>query len=195
MSKSQKKSPKRSRSSRTVLDILSRYKVDTELSRTKRLAHFLEWLAVEAPYQYVAPNLALKAIMGFSRTPRPKSDDVKLLQSSVTKARQILMDEFGRGLHVLRSVGIRATVDDQDCAQTQQRKNVERLVSAHGSVKRTAEIIDVSKVKDERTRTWLRTGVAGMLKAIDADGRLDKLLPPVSLVSNGEDKDKKGGGK
>jgi hypothetical protein len=167
--------PKKVRSMRVLI---SEYRFDPKMSRSQRLAHFLNWLAERAPYTVAAPNLALQAIMGYARTPNQNKDEVKLLTNSISAAREILMREYKRGLFVMRGVGMRATVDDQDCADTQQRRNVQRLMGAHRKVKETSRIIDPAKIEDDKLRSWIKGGVANALKSLDAEGRLDRLLPP-----------------
>lgn len=158
--------------------LITEYRFDPKMSRGQRLAHFLDWLAQRAPYTFVPANIALQAIQGYARTPAATNDEVKLLAKSVTNARRIMLKEYKRGLFVLPKVGMRGTVDDQDCADTQQRKNVERLMGAHMTVKATSRIIDANKIKDDKLRSWIKGGVAQAMRALDADGRLDKLLPP-----------------
>lgn len=158
--------------------LIAEYRLDPKMSRSQRLAHFLDWLAQRAPYTVVPPNIALQAIMGYARTPSVNKDEVKLLQNSVSAAREIMLKEYQRGLVVFKRIGMRGTVDDQDCADTQQRRNVQRLMGAHRKVKETARIIDASKIEDDKLRSWIKGGVANAMRALDADARLDKLLPP-----------------
>ena len=158
--------------------LIAEYRFDPKLSRSHRLAHFLDWLAQRAPFTAVPPNIALQAIHGYARTPGPNSDEVRSLwKNAVKKAREILETEYKRGLHVENGVML-ATVDDQHCADTQQRKNVKRLMSATRRVKQTGAIIDPNKIKDEKLRQWIRGPVASAMRALDAETRLDKLLPP-----------------
>lgn len=164
--------------STSLVDIIGGYRFDPLMSRTQRLAHFLDWLAKEAPFQACPGNMALRAIMGYARTPRQDTDEVQSLLGVTSAARSVLMKTYGRGLYVVRDVGMRATVDDEDCAQTQQRSNVKRLMSAHRRVKETQAIIDPSKIRDEKVKRWVTSGVTNALKALDADDRLTRLLPP-----------------
>lgn len=166
--------------------LITEYRFDPKMSRGQRLAHFLDWLAQRAPYTFVPANIALQAIQGYARTPAATNDEVKLLAKSVTNARRIMLKDYKRGLFVLAKVGMRGTVDDQDCADTQQRKNVERLMGAHQTVKATNRIIDATKIKDDKLRSWIRGGVAQAIRALDADGRLDKLLPPPKKDDEGK---------
>lgn len=164
--------------SANILMIISDYKPEPGVSKGQRLAHFLHWFSIKAPYVYVPSNFCVRAIMGYPYTPKVDAPDVISLQGCVSRAREIMLDKHRRGLHSLRGLGLRATIDDQDTANTQLRGNVKRLVGAHNATKRTASIVDASKVRDDRIRAWVRGGVVNALKALDADGRLDRLLPP-----------------
>lgn len=166
--------------------LISQYECDPKLSRSHRLAHFLDWLAQRAPFTPVPPAIALQAIQGYARTPPINSDEVRSLwRNSVKSAREILRKDYRRGLDVEDGM-MCATVDDQHCADTQQRKNVKRLISATKRVKETASIIDATKIKDEKLRNWIRGPVATAMKTLDAESRLDKLLPPPKYAA--EDK-------
>jgi hypothetical protein len=167
-----------SKRGKTIRALLAEYTFDPKMSPNQRLAHFLDWLAQRAPYVAVPANVALQAIQGYARTPNANNEEVRLFAKRVSKARLIMLKVYKRGLVVQQNIGMRATVDDEDCADTQQRRNVERLVSATNTVKATAQIIDPSKIQDDKLRSWIKGGVASVLRALDADARLDKLLPP-----------------
>lgn len=162
----------------TLRNLIAEYKHIASMSRSQRLAHFLDWMAQRSPYQVIPANLAVQAIQGYARTPSPSKDEVKLLGNCYSAARTMLMNEHRRGLVVVRGLGLRATVDDQDCADTQQRVNVQRLVGAHSKVKETARIIDASKIADPKLREWVKGGVANAMRALEGDDRLSRLLPP-----------------
>lgn len=82
-------------------------------------------------------------------------------------------------LDVEKPLGMmRATVDDDDLASTQQVREVGRVRSAVSAVKRTNDLISPSKVRDPALKNWLRVGVAPLLKTLQEDDRIFRLLPP-----------------
>lgn len=167
--------PKRGKSLRAALD---EFRVDHRLVVTARAAQLFDYLAKHAPYQLCPPNLALKAIMGFAKTPRENGEDVMRFRARSTQIRKTLADVYGRGFLIEKPYSyMRATVDDEDLARTQQAREVDRIRSAVTSAKRTNALIAVSKVRDPAVRAWLKGGVSPLLKALTEDDRIFRLAP------------------
>lgn len=154
------------------------YKFDQEVSLTRRAAHFLDWLAKKSPYQFVQYNVVLRAIMGYNRTPRLTSEEVERLHRNMGRAKLILETEYERGMMTMPSVGVRATVDDNDRAKNELPKKMRRLASAKESVERTVNSIDPRKITDSRVKRWLRSDVGGILRALKSADFDAKALPP-----------------
>lgn len=154
------------------------YRFDQSLAKTRRAAHFLDWLARKHPGEFVQYNIVLKAIMGYSRTPRLDSQEVVHLQQSMSRCRLILETEYDRGMITMPSVGVRATYDDDDRAKNELPTKMRRLSSAKQSVERTVNAIDPRKLTDARVKRWLRSDVGGIMKALHQADFDVKALPP-----------------
>jgi hypothetical protein len=165
------------RRSKSVINVIARYKHEPGMSRAERMAHFLNWAAKELPGVPIPVNLVLKAIMGYTKTPRLGGEEVELLRGQTSAARKLLKEKYGRGLHAERGLGIRATVGDEDMADTQYRKDMRRVVSAVAGANETHALITPSKIKDERLRNWVK-GAGDQVKQLGLGDRLLKLLPP-----------------
>jgi hypothetical protein len=162
-----------------VLAVIARYKpLENARYRADRTAHFLDFCAQEAKYVPIAFNLIVQAIDGLSRTPSQNSDIVRVMADSMSSVRKKLMDQYGRGLSSVKGLGVRATVDGDDLANTQLRNNVHRLVGAKKSVERTRDLIDPTQMKNPALKGWVQNGVSKMLSEMNAEKRLEKLLPP-----------------
>lgn len=167
---------KRPKKLRTLLE--SEYKMDTTLGISARAAELFDFLARKAPYQLCDAALAFQVVMGMGRRPRENSEEVMTFRGRSTTIREILGKTYGRGFVVEKPFGLmRATVDDEDLATTQQAREVERIRSAVGAAKRTNDLIDVAKIRDPAVRGWLKGGVSPLLKSLREDDRIFKLLP------------------
>ena len=162
-----------------LMAVIARYKpLEQAKSRTEKTAHFLDFAAQEAPHLPIALNLIVQAIDHLSRTPAQDSELVKLMAKSMQGVRRKLMLDYNRGLSTVKGMGVRATVDGDDVANTQLRSGVGRLVGAKKSVERTRQLIDPSTMKNPALKTWVQGGVTRMLSEMNAENRLAKLLPP-----------------
>jgi len=147
-----------------------------------RIAHFLDWWARKMPYDFVGYNEILKAVENRSAMPRMDSNDVEQLRSRMYGAKRKLRAAYGRDTVMMRSVGVRATVDDKDVLLNIAPK---QTVAVERSIKRLAEtdaMIDLRNVEDSNEtrahKRWYNRSVRGILKQIAAPEFTDKLLPP-----------------
>lgn len=156
------------------------FKIDNRLSFVERAASFFDYLAKHAPYQLCAPGLAMKVTYGLAKMPRGE-EDVQRFKDRSSAIRGALGRLYGRGLVVEKGLGMRATVDDEDLATTQQVREVERIRGSVNAAKRTHALIDVNKVRDPGVRRWLKGGVSPLLKQLTEDDRIFQLLPAKKL--------------
>lgn len=159
------------------IDIQS-YKYPSDFTKTQRIAHFLDWLAKKYPRQFAQYNLITRAINGYRRTPGLKTREVELVRSSLTRAKQILSEDYHRGAVTMPSVGVRGTIDDDDRAANELPIKMRRLSSAKRSVERTVEGIDPRKVTDPKIKKWLRTDVGMIMKSLEEANFDVRALPP-----------------
>jgi hypothetical protein len=185
---------KRKASKKTLTDAVNagEYETNPKLRNPDRSAHFLDWAAKHYPKSYVPYNYLLKAIMGYERTPRLDSEDVDRLRSNLTRIRTILQEIYGRDLDTQPGVGVRATVDDADTTTVALPKKMRRLRSAQVGLKKTVDLIDLSKLPSTADmvpwKRWLTTDVKTIMKTLDSPDFAKRMLPPGT-----PDKDDKGG--
>ena len=158
------------------------YPLDTTLSLPQRGAHFLDWAAKNFPGQYVSYNMFLKAIMGFSKTPRIDGDAVEQLRGRMGRIREILKKNYGREVDSQRGVGARATVDDADTLKTSLPGKMKRLHSAKKAVVETVNLIDPANIPNtpdmKALKNWMVTDVRDIMKTLTSPSFEAKLLPP-----------------
>lgn len=158
--------------------LVDEFPLDPKLSPIARAGAFFAYLAKKAPYQFCPPNLALKAVQGYAKCPRDTSDDVIKFRRKGSSIRRHLAEVYEKGLVVLKPLGLmRATVDDEDLATTQQVSEVARIRSSVAAAKRTNALITLQNIRDPGVRTWLKSGVSPLLKALTEDDRIFRLMP------------------
>lgn len=152
------------------------FEVGAGLSFIERAASFFDFLARRAPYQFCSPALAVKVVYELSRMPHALAEDSVRFRDRGGAIRKALGRLYNRGLVVERGL-MRATVDDDDLATTQQVRQVERIRSSVNAARETHAMLDVNKVRDAGVRRWLKGGVSPLLKHLQEDDRIYKLLP------------------
>lgn len=93
---------------------IAKYEIDLGMSRTKRLAHYLDWAAKNLPRQWLQYNILWQSINGFKTLPRLDSKEVEIVKGSMPGVRKVLLNVYQRGMVTARGVGVRATTDDAD---------------------------------------------------------------------------------
>lgn len=166
-----------------ALDIRG-YKFEPKMALTTRAAHYLNWAAEHFPKQFTPYNVLVKAIMGYAKMPRLESEEVEKMRSGMSRVRQILRTKYQRDLFSVPGVGVRATTDDADVAQTTLPRQSRHLKSAQASFVLTANLCDASNIPDTpefaQIKKWVKTDVKGILAAITDPNFEKKLLPPAS---------------
>jgi hypothetical protein len=161
------------------------YKLDdalASLSLAKRTAHLLDWAARKGPGTLIPYNVILKGIMGYAHTPRIGNEEVdRFRHGPLGGARKYLQQQYKRDLKNA-GVGARATVDGLDVVKSVLPANVRRVNSAHAALGRAAKLVDPARLPaagpDRAWVEWYARTVSPALKALAADDRIAKLLPP-----------------
>lgn len=173
---------------------VSQYESDSSQSMTKRIAHFLDWAAVNMPKEFLQYNVVLKAVMGYKHLPRLETKEVEFVRSAISRVRKVLLDVYKRGTVTMPGVGVRATVDDADMVAFDVVKKGKRVQSAVKSFTDSVNIVNVSAIP----RLPENAGIikyARDAKAVVADigttDYLKKLLGPAALPSGDKSEDKK----
>lgn len=161
-------------------------RIDT-LTLNQRAAHFLDWAARNMPGEAIPYNVVVRTIMGYTRLPSLKSEEVARFKSNLTsQVRKILLTKYGRELITVIGVGTRATVDDADRLVHVAPKRARRLNAARAAFVVTATGINLANVPDTpryiALKRWLATDVRGVLAAVNSPSFAQKLLPPGSAT-------------
>lgn len=163
---------------KNIRTLIQEFELDHKLGIVARAAMFLDYLARKAAYQLCTPSLVFMATMGMAKKPKDTSEEVVRFRHRSSSIRMHLCQFYNRGLVIEKPFGLmRATVDDTDLATTQQVREVERLRSSVNSARRTNAMITVAKVNDPAVRGWLKGAVNPLLKHLEEDDRIFKLLP------------------
>jgi hypothetical protein len=156
---------------------LSKYK-DVRIKDSligRRVAHFLDWAAVNMPKRYFQYNLICKQINELNKTPPQGDKQVDLVRRSMTSAKRILLKRYGRGIDFMRGVGVRATTDSVDILN---RPLVSCVAKEHRAHQRTEDLIamvDETKLPPKDYAYFMKIKrVAHEIGQAD----IQKLLPP-----------------
>ncbi len=164
------------------------YKPQTLLSRPQRIAHFLDWAAINMPKQFHPYNIIVKMIQGYGHTPRNNNAEVVEIRNAMTRAKEVLRDKYHRGCYTDRNLGTRATVDAADHIENGLKRQVTRWIAGKRSIEKTTSVIDTSTLpqNDEGRKMLAYTReVNGAIKLI-SDERVNKLLPPKKDLADQE---------
>ena len=154
-------------------------------SRVEMVSHCLVHFAKECPYAGVPANIIFKTIYRIKRVPQKGSKEVKALAGGMSSADHILKEKHGKLLILVKGVGWRASVDDNDAAEHKLTKDVKTLGSATARVEDDLKHIDQTKVTNAPIKGMVQR-VAKHLK--DNAEKIRGLLPP---PTDEEKKDKK----
>lgn len=142
-----------------------------------RIAHFLNWAAANMRMVFFQPNIICRAINGYDRTPRPDTKEVDTIRSAMQRAKKILLDDYKRGYHFERGMGVRATVDDNDKVSASVATAAKRVVSAKENMDKITVTVDEAKLGKSEAAYF--RGVTEASKRITAT-HIRALLPPKS---------------
>jgi hypothetical protein len=108
----------------------------------KRVAHFLNEGAIKAPLDFFTYQEVAKAIFKNSDTVIPKKNQLDLVKHSASKAREILWDDYGKGLESKRGIGIRATVGAADAMHNDVIPHQNRIFNSAEKLSRKIKKVD-----------------------------------------------------
>jgi hypothetical protein len=154
-------------------------------SLVQRIAHFLNWCAENRPKEFIPYNQVAQSINGYSRMPRLQSEEVVLVQKSMSRVRPVLITKFKRTLTSTPGIGVRATVDDADIVTTELAKNVRRIERDSERVAQLFNLVDPEKLPNtlefKPWKEWFnrQIGGGGLFKMITSpDWAKRCALPP-----------------
>lgn len=161
---------------------VSKFPLDTELTKPQRVAAFLDWWVRQHPFDFAGYHEITKAVNGYKHLPRLDTEEVVSMQGVVGRSAKILHHQYRRSLVRQRGLGARATVDSADAIRNKavdRARKVERDIVALATLD---EIIDLKSIPDTAEnrplKQWYQRDVKGILKQVSAPDFLQRLLPP-----------------
>lgn len=159
-----------------IVSVLDQWKPDMDKGIAARAADLLNYAAEKKPGAPVAWTHVTKRVLG-GKVQRADGKLVKDMMGRSSAIRQVLMRDYGRGLENLPGLGVRATVDSDDLANTQLRRQVKQHEASRQRVLATRSLVKVPEMKDKKLKAWVTDGLGALLSAHnDRVARL--LLPP-----------------
>lgn len=159
------------------------YKIQPELSKTARIAHFLDWAAQNMPKESHFYHIIAKVINGYDRTPRRDSEETISVRRLMSSAKVMLLKQYGRGAATDRSAGqVRATVSAEDMVENDLKGKASRVVSAVRSMERVSQAVSTTELQSTASGRQLMPfvrEVRATLRDVTVE-RVNLLLPPKS---------------
>jgi hypothetical protein len=165
---------------KNIVNELKNFKFDATQPISRRIAACLDWSAKECPGQFLQPQLLVKAVMGYARTPNLQSKEVEQVKSRWQQVRKILLSEYERDLVIERGVGSRATYSSEDVAKSTLPTRVRRFENSRRSVEKTMEIVDPNQIINKELKSWV-VGMGPSFRALANSDLVKKLLPQAGV--------------
>jgi hypothetical protein len=160
---------------------INAYSFVPTMSRTRRIAHFLDWAAKHLPREVHQFNTIAKAVNGFGHLPRLDSKESALIQGVASAVRKVLLTDYKRGMVSVRGLGIRATVDDADIVIYDLPKKAERLqgaITSFASLTNVVNPANIPKTKEMQPFLQFTRQAKEAVGLLYSNNLLQKLLPP-----------------
>ena len=158
------------------------FRLDTKLSKTARIAAFLDFWATEHPLDYAQYNEVLKAIEGYGYTPRLDNEECDKVRSKCHGAGRILRSKYKRELVRHQGLGVRATVDSMDVIRHVQTKRVSKIENAVKAAADTDANVDLKSIPDspenKPLKDWYKRDMKSLLKQLSSPDVMARMLPP-----------------
>lgn len=122
------------------------YKKEDADHLSLRMAKLLAAASHEKPGVFIAPNIAVREVMGYDHTPRIHSDEVDKMRTRYSAIRKILREKFKKDLLIETGVGVRATTGSSDLLVRSLTKSVKKLTTAKNEVVQVDGLIDMKDV-------------------------------------------------
>jgi hypothetical protein len=155
--------------------VLDQWVPDMDKGIVARAANLLDFAARKKPELAVPWVVVTKCVLG-GRMPNADSKIVIDMMRRSSSIRQVLMRDYGRGLENVPAVGVRATIDSDDLANTQLRRQAKQHEASRQRILQTRSLINPKEMKNRELKQWVEQGIGGLLSA--HNDRLAKLLLP-----------------
>jgi hypothetical protein len=113
----------------------------------KRIAHFLNEGAIKAPLDFFTHQDVADAIFKNSDTIVSKKVRVNLVKNCLSRTRDALWDNYGKGMESARGVGVRATVGAADAMSNDIIPHQTRLFNSTEKLSRKITKVDRKELK------------------------------------------------
>ena len=151
-------------------------------SLAEGVAHYLNWAALNRPYQFLGHNEIAQCSFPLDRLPRNTSAEVDAIKNCMTRARKILDKVYHRSTETKPGVGVRATVDDFDRAKHSLTKRAKQLAGAAERYVHELEEINPKNIPNTGEgaviREYVEHGAKDIAKKLVAPSFKQLLLPP-----------------
>jgi hypothetical protein len=168
-----------------IVSILDEWQPNMTRGIVARAADLLNFAAEKKPGGVVPWTHVTKRVMG-GKMPSADSKLVKDMMGRSGGIRMVLMRDYSRGMENITGLGVRATIDSDDLANTQLRRQVKQHEASRQRVLATRALIKVPEMKNKELRRWVESGVGAFISS-HSDRIAKLLLPP------GEEPGDKGG--
>jgi hypothetical protein len=176
--------PRRPARAALAATVVGAYVLDLKLSMTRRIAHFLDWAAVNRPKEFIPYNEILKNVQGYRTLPRLANKEIDVVKSAMSRVRKVLHEEYNRGLLSSPGSGVRATTDDLDRAKNELTKRARDVVRTSTKFNEVHASIDASKLPttgtDAAWKVWVKGGAKELASQFTDPNFAKRLLPPGS---------------
>lgn len=159
-----------------IMTVLAEFVPDMDLGIVARTAAFLDFAAKKLPGTPIAWTFVTKCVIGGGRMPTPDSKNVIDMMRRASNVRTILQRDYGRGLENVSGLGVRATTDADDYANTQLRRDASRYDRAGKKLVSSIANVDPKTMKNKDLRAWVEKDLRLALSSHNE--RLSQLLLP-----------------
>lgn len=174
--------------SHDVMSVLSQWEPDRDKGVVGNVASLLDFAARKIPGSPISWSVVTKCILG-GKMPHPDSKTVQDMRRRSSAARVVLGRDYKRGLENVHGLGVRATTDSDDYANTQLRRDANKLEGARTRFVTSHARVDPKTMKNKELRIWVEESIPKVLVSSYNDRMAKFLLPPGE--DNKDAKDKK----
>lgn len=154
---------------------------------SRQVAHFLDWAAMSNPYTFYTAQVIAKAVYQYGRTLSPESKEAIAVKSVMTRAKDILRDEYGRGFCSQRGAGSRACVNSEDTVKNDLKTKARRKYALEQSIIETGtKAVKPSDFTATPEGRQLRTFHKDLLNSIDVQSTHNILEQANKLLTAGK---------
>jgi hypothetical protein len=157
-----------------VMNVLEQWEPDRKKGLAANAANLLDFAARKKPKEPISWSWVTKCVVG-GKMHHPDSKIVVDMRARCSAIRRFLGRDYNRGLVSVRGLGVRATTDSDDYANTQLRKDATTYETARQRLVTSRARVDTKTMKNKELKAWAED-VSKVLTA--HNDRLARLLLP-----------------